>query len=66
MPDVNKPFVCGCGGTHFHRLTQFNDLNCELETDPVTAPMVIECADCRRRFQQTPEWGWVPISLRDR
>lgn len=62
MADVNAPFVCRCGSTLFVRLKQFNATNCELETDPVTAPMVIECADCKRRYQQTPEWGWAFVS----
>lgn len=61
MADVNAPFVCECGGEHFLLLKRYNATNCELETDPEKAPMVIECGDCRRRYQQTPEWGWAPV-----
>ena len=62
MIDHNAPFSCDCGSTLFHALKRFNTLNCELEIDPTSAPMVIECADCGLRFEQLPEWGWSKSS----
>ena len=64
MPDNNAPFVCPCGGSHFHRLVQFNAFCCELETDPDTAPKMIQCATCGRWYEQTPDWHWVETADR--
>jgi hypothetical protein len=63
MPDVNEAFRCTCGNERFRALKRFNKLNCELESDPVTAPMVIECADCGRRFEQTEDFGWLDAGV---
>jgi hypothetical protein len=62
MADLNAPFACSCNGRLFHHLKRYNVLCCELETDPETAPLVIECADCGRRFEQTTDRAWKPIT----
>lgn len=58
MTDNNAPWTCVCGCTRFITLKQFNATNCELETSPDEAPLMIRCANCQVIYKQTEDWTW--------
>jgi len=61
MQDIHRAIVCGCGSDRFVPLKQFNTSCCELASDVEDSPIVIQCAGCGSRFQQTPDWNWLSL-----